>query len=301
MKDIFLGHLAKTLNKPAEQIAELLYKKGDDGELTDELVDNAADLIAGWDVERVNRLRSTADNKAALESQYKRGKKEAREELEKEIREKYGVNSDKIGLDLIDELVTATAKSDLPEDKVKRHPLYLSLEKRAADEAKALKEQMEAEKGKIEAEYGRKFTLAEIRQRALSNLDKLGPILPESPEIAANYKGLYAQAFEQYDYQRQDDGSYLVLKGEQRLEDGHGNPVTLDQLERQTAAKFFQFKQQDEKGGAGNKNGPAGRNQPGNVPGDEAELWKAYNNAQTPEDKKAVLEAFEKANGAIPV
>lgn len=301
MKELFLGFLAKTLNKPADEIAKLIYQKGDNDELTDELVENAGELLAGLDAERVTRLRTTADNKQALESQYKRGKKEALEALESALREQYKVDSDKTGADLIADIVAATAKSDLPEEKVKRHPLYLQLEKAKIDEVKALKEQAEAERAKIESEFGRKFTLAEIRQRAISDLDKLNPILPESPEIAANYKSLYAQAFEQYDYQRQEDGTFLVLKGEQRLEDAHGNPVTLDQLQRQTAAKFFQFKQQDAKGGAANKNGTAGGNQPGNVPGNEAELWDAYNKAGTKEEKDAIVEAFEKANGVISV
>ena len=295
MKNIFLGFLAQTLNKPAEEIAELLYQKGEDGKLSENLVENAADLLKQWDVERVKTLRSTGgDNKKALEDQRKRGYKEAREELEKELREQYGIESDKQGAGLVAEIVAKASKSDLPEDKIKRHPLYLSLEKRLTDETKTLKEQHEAERGELEKQYAKKFTLTDVKRRALEELEKMNPVLPENATIAANWKRLFADAFNDYEFEQQENGGYLVLKGEKRFEDDHGNPVGFDKLVKETAAQFFQFKEQTPKGSAANKNGNTAGNGEFKTPATMEEAWEMARNAKTPEEREAILEAADK-------
>ena len=287
--------MAQTLNKPAEEIAELLYQKGEDGKLSENLVENAADLLKQWDVERVKALReSGGDNKKALDDQRKRGYKEAREELEKELREQYGIESDNKGADLVAEIVARASKSDLPDDKIKRHPLYLSLEKRLTDEVKTLKEQHEAERGEIEKQYAKKFTLSDVKRRALEELDKLNPILPESAQIAANYKRLFADAFNNFDFEAQENGQYLVIKDEKRYEDGHGNPVGFDKLVKETAAQFFQFKEQSAKGSAANKNGSSAGNGEFKLPTSMEEAWEMAQNAKTPEEREAILEVAEK-------
>lgn len=300
MKDVFLGFLAQTLNKPVEEISQLLYKKGEDGSLTDELVDNAAELLKGLDVERVKTLRATADNKKALEDQRKRGYKEAREELEAEIKKAYNLESDKIGLELVREAVATEAKSDLPDDKVKRHPLYLDLEKRLNTEVSKLTEQHKAEREELEQGYARKFTLANVKQRALMELEKLNPVLPENASIAANYKRLYADAFEQFNYEQQEDGSFLVVKGDKRLEDDHGNPVSFEKLVKNTASDFFTFKEQSAKGSAGNKNGSSGSGDSTgsiDIPTDADEAWEKYQNAKTPEERQAIAKAIKETWG----
>lgn len=300
MKEIFLGHLATTLNKPVEEIAELLYQKGEDGKPSDDLVENAAELLKTWDVERVKTLRATADNKKALDDQYKRGKKEALSELEDEIRKAYKLESDKMGLDLIREAVATEAKSDLPEEKVKRHPLFLDLEKRLKDEVTSIQTQHKTQLEEVEKGYARKFTLADVKQRAMLELEKMNPVYQEHPEIAANYKRLFANEFDQYDYEKQEDGTYLVLKGEKRLEDEHGNPVGFDRLVKNVAGRFYTFKEQSPKGGAGNKNGSsAGDPPPTGVPKDENELWAKYSQTSDPAARKALLEAYEKEHGEI--
>lgn len=304
MKDTFLGFLAQTLNKPVEEIAELLYQKGDDGSLSDDLVENAADVLKKLDVERVKKLRETADSsghKKALEDQRKRGYKEAREELEKELRETYGIESDKTGADLVADIVAKAAKSDLPDDKVKRHPLFLDLEKRFKTEVSTLKEQHEAERGELEKQYAKKFTLADVKARALSELDKMNPVLHENPAIAAKLKSVFASEFEHFDFERQENGEYLVLKGEKRLEDDHGNPVGFDKLVKETASQYFTFKEQSAKGSAANRNGSGGDSTgSGKVPKDENDLWEMYNKTTDPTERRAILEAYEKEHGEIP-
>lgn len=301
MKDVFLGFLAQTLNKPVEEIAELLYQKGEDGKLSDDLVENASDVLKKLDVDRVKKLRETADNsghKKALEDQYKRGKKEALSDLEKSLMEQYGIESDKTGADLVSEIVAKTAKSDLPEEKVKRHPLYLDLEKRLNTEVSKLTEQHKNEREELEKGYARKFTLANVKQRALMELEKLNPVLPENAQIAANYKRLYADAFEQFNYEQQEDGSLLVIKGDKRLEDDHGNPVDFDKLLKNTASQFFTFKEQSAKGSAGNKNGSSGAGDSTGsieVPTDADDAWDKYQNAKTPEERQAIAKALKEA------
>lgn len=294
MKNIFLGFLAQTLNKPAEEIAELLYQKGEDGKLSDELVENAAELLAGLDAERVKTLRATADNKKALEDQYKRGKKEALTDLEKALRSRYNLESDKTGEDLVSEIVAREAKSDLPDEKVKRHPLYLQLEKARAEEVKAIKEQYEAKQAELESGYRRKFTLSDVKSRALQELEKMNPVLPENPTVATKLKTVFANEFEQFDFEKQENGAYLILNGEKRLEDAHGNPVGFDKLVKDTAAQFFTFKEQGEKGSAGNKNGNEAGTGSITTPKTMEEAWEMARKAKTPEERAAILEAADK-------
>jgi len=291
MSKILLDLWAKIENKPAEQIAELLYEKGEDGKLTENLREDALEVMLSWNAERVKKLREGAPNPKALEDKYKQGKKEALEALETSLREKFKVQADKKGLELIEEIIAANAKAPgdgLSEDQIKRHPAYLDLEKRFASKDA----EIEARKTELEKEFARQSTIVKVKQMADSELSKLDVIYPEDQAIAANLRKIYLDQFEQYDFDTLEDGNLLVRKGDKRLEDAHGNPVTLDSLSKQIASSLFMLKKQEPKGSAGNKNEDTPK------PGvykfrDRADYERQVLEAKTSEERVKIAAAYQ--------
>ena len=55
MESILTGFMSKTLNLTNEQLSEMLYNTGEDGEKS--LKDNAIDVLLQADAERVNKLK----------------------------------------------------------------------------------------------------------------------------------------------------------------------------------------------------------------------------------------------------
>ena len=92
MKDIFLGFLSKSLNIDNEQLADLLYKKSDDGTLTDDVNENALQTLLQLDAERVQKLKP--NTKEYFDNGYKKGQSEVASQWEKRLREKFGIDPD---------------------------------------------------------------------------------------------------------------------------------------------------------------------------------------------------------------
>jgi hypothetical protein len=117
------------------------------------------------------------------------------------------------------------------------------------------------------------------------------PVLGENPAVAQTRKQDFARIFEAFDYEIVDN-DIVVKKGEQRLEDAHGNRITFSQLVQDEAARRFDFLKQDPKGNGGNANN--GPNQPAvTPPKDEADFIRQFANAKTPAERQAIEKAWE--------
>ena len=151
-KQILLGLLTKTLNRSEQEVIELLYQKDDKDELI--LKDGAVDEILELDSARVVNIKKNAPvPKERLDNEYKRGVKEGLKELESTVKEKYSIDSEKLGIELIDELLADKSKKiKITDDDVKKHPLYLDLEKSRVAKAEfdALKGEYDEFKTNIE-------------------------------------------------------------------------------------------------------------------------------------------------------
>jgi hypothetical protein len=94
--------------------------------------DDALDVLTRKDQERVTALKGDVEKQ--LGERYSRGKREALEALEKQLRDEFGIKETNVqGVDLVKSIVAAKAKAleTLPDEKVKAHPLYLQLEEQA--------------------------------------------------------------------------------------------------------------------------------------------------------------------------
>ena len=160
MKELIIKFLAKSLNKSEEQVAALLYKKAEDGEgLTEDLQDNALDILLGLDADRVAALKGDIDKTKIFDEAHKKATKEQREKLEKAIVKKYGVEQQdgQDFLALVDLAISSAVESAEPGDgkvtdeTVKKHPLYLALEKSLQEQVDALTETHNTELEKIKS------------------------------------------------------------------------------------------------------------------------------------------------------
>ena len=302
MKELITAFLAKTLNMAPESVAELLYKKSDDGAtLTEEIQEDALNALLKLDSERVGKLKP--DTKTLFDNGYKKAQAEVSEKWEKMIREKFGIEADVTGEDLV---MTAHQMASKPpkqaDDQVKAHPLYLQLEKKYQSDLEAAKAEGQKALEEFKTGVERRNRLSAVQQEARKYLLSRKPVLSSDATKQENQIGLFLQQFESYDFEPREDGGFLPMKDGKRIENEHGHPVDLKTLADKVADSYFDFQVQDAKGNGGNGNPPGGAGTgSGKAPASEEELWRAYNAAQTQEEKNAVMTAYEKAHGEIQV
>lgn len=297
MKELFMAYLGKTLNIPVDRLAEILFKKSDDGTITDEPADGVLETLSKLDSERIGKVKS--DTKTAFDNGFKKAQADVSQQWEKMIREKFGVDSDKQGEELLDAAFQIVAKPPKStDDQIKASPLYVALERKYREDLEAAT----AEREKALEELKVEFQKSGYRNSAKSILkDRLlsrKPNLSKDPAKAEKMINVFLQQFDGYDFEPMDNG-FIPMKDGKRVENEHGHPITLETLSDTVANSFFDFQVQEDKGNGGNKNEPGGGAAPVVAPKTEVDLWEAYNKASTQEEKTAILSAFEKEHGDI--
>jgi hypothetical protein len=291
-KELLTAFLGKTLNQPIDSLASLLFKKGDDDKLTDDLTDDALEQILTLDAARVKSLRDSIDTKGIFDNGYKKGQKEAFERFESDLKKNFTVESDKTGLDLVREVVSKSANPAMDADKVKAHPSFLELESRLNSQLSELKTAYEQQITDIKTGFERQQTLTGVKSQARDLFTAMNPVLSPNPQIAARQIEDFLDKFSGYEYSRTADGKMMVMKDGKRLEDNHGNPVFLDSLVKQEGTMRFDFAAQSDKGNAGNRN-TDGAQSPFTVPRSEEEFAAAIFKATTAEERLKIETAFE--------
>ena len=259
MKDITLGFLSKTLNMDNEQLAELLYKKSDDGTLTDDVNENALSELLRLDAERVQKLKP--DTKTFFDNGYRKAQAEIAGQWEKKLREKFGVDPDGSaqGDALLDSIKAAFADTQTKPEKIKAHPEYIALEAQLRKQAEDLKAEFEAEIQKRDQTYQREQTWGKVSGEIRTALKSLNPILPQDQAKADRMLELFVNThFRDLEYQPDGNGGYVVMKDGQRVENQHGPVKALTDLVRETADSGFEFQAQKRAGNAGNSGGNGG-------------------------------------------
>lgn len=306
LETILLKYLAKQHGITEEQAAELLYQQSEDGEGLDKtkLKEDALQGLLSKDQERVTALKGTVDKTAVFDEAYAKAKKEVLAKEEKKLAKKYGIEEDNLKLDkLVDSIVNkqveaAAADGELTDDKVKTHPTYLALERSKTEDIESLTTKHEAEVKKIQDGYARTEALTTVKGKVLTYFDDLKPVLSKDGAKAANQRQVFANMFEAYEYQTEEgQDEPLVLKDGKRLEDAHGNPISLKALVQNTAEQYYDFAVQDPKGNAGNGGGAGGSGGGISVPKNEDEYNTAIFNANSPEERMAIADAWEASQG----
>jgi len=286
-KKLFEGFLSKTLNLDAEAVSGLFNT---DGELTD------LSSVLAADAARVEKFRTEKQN------QYQRGIKENAEKLEKELKKKYSVDSDLLGVELFDhilemqtaELNDKLSKKGAKDEDFEKHPKYAQLKK---DHEKAIADKESEWKGKLEEKesaWTREKTLTKVAQIAFSELDE-GYVMPENSERAKALKEVMQKELDQHSYKFLDDGTPVIIDQEGKpLEDNHGKMVSYKDHINMIASKFFDKKIAQLRENSGNE-GKLKQQQTG-VFKTKEEFTEAMKVAKTPEDQSAVLKKLQASN-----
>ena len=142
LKELLIAYLGKSLNRPAEQLADLLFETSDEGET---LKGDALNALLALDAERVQKIKP--DTKQYFDNGYKKAQSEVMERVEKSLRERFNVDTDKqlTGDALLDAINAAMATEGTKPDKIKTSAEYLALEREMRKQIDDLRSQHTAE------------------------------------------------------------------------------------------------------------------------------------------------------------
>lgn len=283
-KELLTGFLSKTLNMDSEAISGLFNTEGDLTDLTP-----AIDLDA-------NRIAKARERQ---QQQYDRGLKEGASKIEKAIRVKYSIESDAIGVELLDAVIesqTAELNSKLEkkmtkDDDFEKHPKYLTLKQDFEKQLKAKDADWGTKLTEKESEWNRKETLAKVAKLAFNELDN-GYVLPENNDRASALKEVMQREIESVNYSFDDEGNPIILDKENKpLTDKHGYLVQFKDHVNGLASKYFDKKVANERESPGNKN-----NQQQATTGtfkNQDEFLEASRNAKTPLEQSEVYKKYQ--------
>jgi hypothetical protein len=270
------GFLSKTLKMEAEDMASLYNEAG-------ELVSLTAAEKA--DTARVAKLKE--DN----ESQYKRGQKEVASKLEAKLKDKFEIESELTGVDLVDHILSIEiekVKGKGAED-ITAHPEYLRLKAESDKLLKSKDKEYQAKIAELETNHTKQLMFSKVRDRAFAELDNLRPVLPEDAKKAQRWKEKYIEEFRNYEF-KELDGSIVVLKDGKPLQDGHAYDVSFEDLVKTTASEFFDFHTAEQRSSAGNKDKEQRQVA---APKNDDEYVAKIREAKTPEERIKIMESYQ--------
>lgn len=288
-------YLLATLNLSKDEVAELIS----DGKLKAE----AKEKLLNLDKERVRNLTTEK-----VDEGYKKAQKEVLSKFESQLKEKYGISSNKVGLELVEEVVSAKSAKpgEIKDEDVKKHKLYLDLaenQQKAIDEA-VKKKQLEFDNYRNEVEGSK--VLEQVRNKALTVFKGLKPILSEDATKAENQTKLFLNQLLTAKKYRIDGERVIMLDDNGKdLTDAHGKRVDFETHLKELAGNHFDFQVSDPKGsgGAGGAGGSGGGGGAVKQPKSKDEFVKAMEGAKTAEERAAISKGwreFQQANpGAI--
>lgn len=253
-KELLLALVGKIFNLDATGASSLIYDEG--GE---KIKNEALTSLTNAQSELVSKLKNSTQklNDKDKDVIHKAAYKEGRQSLEKEIKEKYNLTSDAIGIGLVDELAT-TLKADagskvVTDDDVKKSKLYQELQTQVAVKDKELTTKLKEETDKIHNEYKAKATLSNVNQKAIDILNSRNPILSKDPNKAKNQMQLLLNEVGNYEYEV--DGEKVIVKKDGKLlEDKLGHPVQFDSLITEISDRYYDFAASEEREAAPNPN-----------------------------------------------
>lgn len=293
MEQILMDYLAKTLGKTNEEIADILYKKGDDGKPTDQMADNALEALETLHEEHLSSLKGDESAlKAEFDKGHQAGKFEALSKLEETISKKYGLPKVKVETQ-IEALAKKAAEEAGTEDKVITHPRYLSLLEEKESEVSRLKSEYEKELSEIKSATERKARFMSAVQHIEATLEKVGADIPTQRAKAA-----FLAEFENMDFEETDGKLWLKGPDGKILKDKFGHAVTLQKHVEAEAANWFKLAKQPKVETPGNDpSAPptASKWTKENAPKTGEDFQDALFKAQTPEEKAEIAKAFMEA------
>lgn len=270
-----------------------------------ELTTEASAELTQYDATRVAKIKTDSKTEGFTQGHAK-GLGDGLEKIEKAMLEKYGVTSDKKGIELVDEIITTKSNVKPPEleaDKVKLHPEYIrmkdELTKKTTDEVATWKKKYEDRDNEI----AKQNTFAKVQAKADAILEELNPVLPEDPKKAAAQKKLLYDQLLALDFKQNENNveDFIITKDGKVVEDAHGTRRDLKALVTEMASGIWDFKEGKSKSSAGNTNDPdpvkakAAKIANVKTPKNEVEYMNAITTETDPDIRIAIQEAWDKS------
>lgn len=257
------GLVSKTVGTPATEAASLLFDVKEDG--SGELKPTALQTLLDKDAARVQAFKNEATQ--AHDKGYKKAQGEALTKFEKDLKDKFGITSEKQGLDLIEHVVTEKLKTtgdEKDEEKIKRSSVYLSMvEKLNKEKTDAVKAETD-KYNELQTRIQKESTFKSVSDIALDFIkNELKPILPEGKTADGKSKAeIQLQKFvkdltSEYEFEIKD-GKTLISKDGKLLENAHGHMLDFKEVVKAKASEVWDFKTGEDRSGAGNRNDPPG-------------------------------------------
>ena len=305
MKTIIMGLLSKAYNFDNGKIAEL-FKDGET-ELSEQQQTEILNKILEIDAQRVENIKKSVDKKDAFQDGFKKAKSEVLTDFEKGLKEKFGLESDKTGLELVEELVLKKSEGgqsgDLTEDAIKRSKVFQDMESNLKKQITTVKTEYETKINEIQDGYKAEQTFSNVSQKALQIFNGLNPILPQNKTVADNQVKFFVNTLKDFKFDVQDERIVVMDKDGKVLEDGHGNSRSFEDIVKETASGLFEFKANNGGSGSGNGGqgqGGSGSSYAGSVPKTFEELEKVMSDTSISiEDRSNIMAEYEKAQKGI--
>ena len=305
MKTIITGLLSKAYNYDNGKIAEL-FKDGET-ELSEQQQTEILNKILEIDAQRVENIKKSVDKKDAFQDGFKKAKSEVLTDFEKGLKEKFGIESDKTGLELVEEVVSKKSEGgqggDVTEDAIKRSKVFQDMESNLKKQVTTVKTEYETKINEIQDGYKAEQTFSNVSQKALQIFNGLNPILPQNKTVADNQVKFFVNTLKDFKFDVQDERIVVMDKDGKVIEDGHGNSRSFEDIVKETASGLFEFKANNGGSGSGNGGqgqGGSGSSYAGNVPKTFEELEKVMSDTSISiEDRSNIMAEYEKAQKGI--
>ncbi len=250
--EVLLEVLSVALNTDKAGVAELL--KSEDGKVKPE----AKEVLTQKLKDHIKEVKTTA-----MDDGHKKATKTARESLEKEWKETLGIETDKKGVELakhVQETLEEKFSKDksgkeITEEAVRKHPLFLSLDRKFEDEKKKFETEKDAAVTAVKKEYEAKETFNDVEKNTLDRFISLNPILSTDPTIAKNQKNILITEMKKYGYSKDGEKIHPLDEKGENLRNEMGHIITFETLVEQTAKKYFEFKKATDRSSAGDAGG----------------------------------------------
>lgn len=298
---MMMQFLAATLGKSNEEITAILFKKGDDGSLTDQINEDAFETLENLHAEHLKA--APADLlKAEYDKGHSAGKFEALSKEEEFIKKTYGLEGKGKVRDLIAEAIGKAQKDGTSEDRILTSPQYVSKVAELTEEIERVKEQSAKEIQAVTTKVERQMRFTSIMPNIDTALSNAGV---DIQALRPNAKKAFLSEFEGRDFEVTETGTYIKNPDGTLQKDKHGHPIKLEAFVANEAANWFDIQKQPGRQSPGNDPAnppkPAGAWTPEKVKGMKFEAFRTkYDTIQDPAEKQEFLIAFETANNPNP-
>lgn len=209
------------------------------------LKEKSVDYINGLIKSRNEKIKNDFTDK--FNAGHKAAKAEVLTAYEKSLKDKYQLDDELTGDDLISEIIKKQSKVD--DATIVSHPSY----KKIADELK-LSKKKSTEYDKIKSDFdslNEKFVSKSITQHAIAEFEKLNPLLSKDAAKAAQQKKDFVAVMRNYKFNLNDEEIKPMDKDGNILQDENGNEITFATLVKKEAESRFDFSQPQNNSSAG--------------------------------------------------